>query len=173
MELYLWWDTADVGKQILKEFSVKGRPYSLTQKSDVCLSLILGSLVGDYNKSEEKSEKKKAILSLLSLNGCQESAVLVYSASLCLHLVLFSCTFLCEALWAVMLLILHHRSAMHSLPHDLRHCSTLSSFKAKLKTSLFSVFPVPSFCYSQCECVCMCVHICVCSAYLNFNFIIL
>ena len=100
MELYLWWDTADVGKQILKEFSVKGRPYSLTQKSDVCLSLILGSLVGDYNKSEEKSEKKKAILSLLSLNGCQESAFLVYSASLCLHLVLFSCTFLCEALWA-------------------------------------------------------------------------
>ena len=25
----------------------------------------------------------------------------------------------------------------NSLPHDLRHCSTLSSFKAKLKTFLF------------------------------------
>ena len=41
-------------KKILKVFSVKGRPYSLTHKSDVCLSLIWRSSVGDYNKSEDK-----------------------------------------------------------------------------------------------------------------------
>ena len=53
----------------------------------------------------------------------------------------------------------------NSLPQDLRfrNCSTLSSFKARLKTILFSVFPpqlilIPSFCYSQCVCVCVCVH---------------
>ena len=32
----------------------------------------------------------------------------------------------------------------NSLPQDLRHCSTLSSFKAKLKTSLFSQYFRPS-----------------------------
>ena len=54
----------------------------------------------------------------------------------------------------------------NSLPQDLRfrNCSTLSSFKARLKTILFSVFPpqlilIPSFCYSQCVCVCVCVSI--------------
>ena len=49
----------------------------------------------------------------------------------------------------------------NSLPQDLRvgHCSTLSSFKAKLKTFLFShchsisiLTSVPSFCYSQYVC---------------------
>ena len=70
------------------------------------------------------------------------------------------------------------------LSQDLRHCSTLSSFKAKLKTFLFSQYfcpnslPVsvyilsPCFCYCQCVCercmhacvyACMrvCVHVCV------------
>ena len=47
----------------------------------------------------------------------------------------------------------------NSLPQDLRHCSTLSSFKAKLKTTLLTVFPhqlmsIPNFCYSHCVCVC-------------------
>ena len=32
----------------------------------------------------------------------------------------------------------------HSLPQDLRHCSTLSSFKAKLKTFLFSQYFRPN-----------------------------
>ena len=32
----------------------------------------------------------------------------------------------------------------NSLPHDLRHCSTLSSFKAKLKTFLFSQYFHPN-----------------------------
>ena len=43
-------------------------------------------------------------------------------------------------------------------------CSTLSSFKAKLKTFLFSQYfhPVPSFCYSHCVCVCVCVCVCAC-----------
>ena len=47
----------------------------------------------------------------------------------------------------------------NSLPQDLRHCSTLSSFKAKLKT-LLTVFPhqlisIASFCYSHCVYVCV------------------
>ena len=51
----------------------------------------------------------------------------------------------------------------NSLPQDLRHCSTLSSFKAKLKTfsshSISILISVPSFCYSQCVCVCVCVSV--------------
>ena len=43
---------------------------------------------------------------------------------------------------------------LNSLPQDLRHCSTLSSFKTKLKTFLFSQYFHPtnintSFCFSQ------------------------
>ena len=56
----------------------------------------------------------------------------------------------------------------NSLPQDLRHCSTQSSFKAKLKTFLFSQYfcpnsiciSLPSFCYSVCVCVCVCVCAC-------------
>ena len=61
-----------------------------------------------------------------------------------------------------------------SPPQDLRHCSTLSSFKAKLKNlPLLTVFSsqlisVPSFCYSQCVCVCGGGggSVCVCSAFV-------
>ena len=64
------------------------------------------------------------------------------------------------------------------LSQDLRHCSTLSSFKAKLKTFLFSQYfcpnslsvsvyiLLPSFCYSQCvceHCTHACVRACVCA----------
>ena len=64
------------------------------------------------------------------------------------------------------------------LPQDLRHCSTLSSFKAKLKTFLFSQYFHPnihqypvsaSHCVCVCLCVCVCVRacmrVCVCSAF--------
>ena len=66
----------------------------------------------------------------------------------------------------------------NSLPQDLRHCSTLSSFKAKLKTFLFSQYFHPnihqypvsaSHCVCVCLCVCVCVRacmrVCVCSAF--------
>ena len=62
-----------------------------------------------------------------------------------------------------------------SLPQDLRHCSTLSSFKAKLKTFLFSQYFHPNIStqfllVSVCVCVCararvcvyVCVYVCVC-----------
>ena len=58
-----------------------------------------------------------------------------------------------------------------TLSQDLRHCSTLSSFKAKLKTFLFSQYFLPNkycvcacVCVSACVCVCVsvCVHVCVC-----------
>ena len=55
----------------------------------------------------------------------------------------------------------------HIWPNSLPHCSTLSSFKAKLKTFL-TVFPlqlisIPNFCYSHCACVCVraCVRACM------------
>ena len=61
----------------------------------------------------------------------------------------------------------------NSLPQDLRHCSTLSSFKAKLKIFLFSQYFHPNIStqfllQSVCVCVCVCVHayarahVCVC-----------
>ena len=54
----------------------------------------------------------------------------------------------------------------NSLPQDLRHCSTLLSFKTKLSLPLLTVFSsqlisVPSFCYSHCVCVCVCVCVCM------------
>ena len=51
----------------------------------------------------------------------------------------------------------------NSLPQDLGRCSTLSSYKAKLKAFFFSQYfssqliSVASFCYSHCVCVCVCV----------------
>ena len=61
----------------------------------------------------------------------------------------------------------------NSLPQDLRHCSTLSSFKAKLKTFLFSQYFHPNL-YQYpvsatvivCVCVCVraCVRACVCAS---------
>ena len=58
----------------------------------------------------------------------------------------------------------------NSLTQDLRHCSTMSSFKAKLKTFLFSQyfqntvrrgrFLLQSLCV--CVCVCVCVSTCMC-----------
>ena len=54
----------------------------------------------------------------------------------------------------------------NSLPQDLRHCSILSFFKAKLKNLpllfLPQLIPIPSFCYSHCVCVCAQVHACAC-----------
>ena len=52
----------------------------------------------------------------------------------------------------------------NSLPQDLRHCSTLSSFKAKLKTFLFSQSFHPNYQYpvSATVLVCVCVCVCVC-----------
>ena len=72
----------------------------------------------------------------------------------------------------------------NSLPQDLRHCSTLSSCKAKLKTFLFSQYFHPnistqfllqSVCVCVCVCVCVraCVRACVCSAFVLYIFIIL
>ena len=59
----------------------------------------------------------------------------------------------------------------NSLPQDLRHCATLSSFKAKLKTFLFSQYFHPNISTQfllqsvyACMCVCVCVR--VCSAFL-------
>ena len=56
----------------------------------------------------------------------------------------------------------------NSLPQDLRlHCSTLSSFTAKLKTFLFSQYFHPdSYQYpvSHCVCVCVCARACACVA---------
>ena len=58
----------------------------------------------------------------------------------------------------------------NSLPQDLRHCSTLLSFKAKLKTFLFSQYFHPnistqfllqSVCVCARACVCVCVCVCV------------
>ena len=57
----------------------------------------------------------------------------------------------------------------NSLPQDLRHCATQSSFKAKLKTFLFSLtnistqFLLQSVYACVCVCVCVCVRACVCS----------
>ena len=55
----------------------------------------------------------------------------------------------------------------NSLPQVLRHCSTLSSFQAKLKTFLFSQYFRPNkYQYpvsaTVSVCVCMCVRVCVC-----------
>ena len=63
----------------------------------------------------------------------------------------------------------------NSLPQDLRHCSTLSSFKAKLKTFLFSQYFHPNYQYpvSATVTVCMCVRVCVCSAFVCLFLIIL
>ena len=50
----------------------------------------------------------------------------------------------------------------NSLPQDLRHCSTLSSFKAKLKTFLFSHYFCPNqyqYPVSATVSVCVCFHI--------------
>ena len=59
----------------------------------------------------------------------------------------------------------------NSLPQDRRHCSTLSSCKAKLKTSsshrisiltnISTQFLLQSLCV--CVCLCVCVHACVCA----------
>ena len=63
----------------------------------------------------------------------------------------------------------------NSLPQDLRHCSTLSSLKAKLKTFLFSQYFHPKYPVSATVSVCMCagahVRVCVCMRF--FVFIIL
>ena len=53
------------------------------------------------------------------------------------------------------------------LPQDLRHCSTLSSFKAKLKTTSSHSISTPANINTQfllqsvCVCVCVCVRACV------------
>ena len=76
----------------------------------------------------------------------------------------------------------------NSLPQDLRHCSTLSSFKAKLKTFLFSQYFHPNISIQfllQSLCVCVCVRVwararvcvpnvcvCVCSAFFCFCIIL-
>ena len=54
----------------------------------------------------------------------------------------------------------------NSLPQDLRHCSTLSSFKTKLKTFLFSQYFHPNYYQYPVSatvsvCVCACVRACV------------
>ena len=57
----------------------------------------------------------------------------------------------------------------NSLPQDLRHCSTLSSFKAKLKTFLFSQYFHPNlyqYPVSATVSVCACVRACV-RAWMN------
>ena len=58
----------------------------------------------------------------------------------------------------------------NSLPQDLRHCSTLSSFKAKLKNFLFSQYFHPNISTQfllqsvcVCVCVCVCAYVCVCA----------
>ena len=65
----------------------------------------------------------------------------------------------------------------NSLPQDLRHCSTLSSFKAKLKTFLFSQYFHPNYyqypvsaTVSVCVCVCVCARAlaCVCVFVVRF-----
>ena len=59
-----------------------------------------------------------------------------------------------------------HIKFWNSLPQDLRHCSTLSSFKAKLKTFLFSqyFFLIPtniSIQFLLLSFMCVCVRTCV------------
>ena len=54
----------------------------------------------------------------------------------------------------------------NSLPQDLRHCSTLPSFKAKLKTFLFSGYFCPNWenCFAPLSAtviVCACTHTCM------------
>ena len=49
----------------------------------------------------------------------------------------------------------------NSLPQDLRHCSTMSSFKVKLKTFLFSQYFHPNI-STQFLLVIVCVCVCVC-----------
>ena len=51
----------------------------------------------------------------------------------------------------------------NSLPQDRRHCSTLPSFKAKLKTFLFSQYFYPNISIQfLLQCVRVCVRVCVC-----------
>ena len=50
----------------------------------------------------------------------------------------------------------------NSLPQDLRNCSTLSSFKVKLKTFLFSQSFHPNYQYPVSATVLVCVCVCVC-----------
>ena len=62
---------------------------------------------------------------------------------------------------------------LYLLPQDLRHCSALSSFKAKLKTSsshsisiltnINTQFLLQSVCVCVCACACACVRACVCA----------
>ena len=50
----------------------------------------------------------------------------------------------------------------NSLPQDLRHCSTLSYFKAKLKTFFSQYFRPNQYQFLlQLVCVCVCVRACV------------
>ena len=61
----------------------------------------------------------------------------------------------------------HHRTyrsiscIWNSLPQDLRHRSTLSSFKAKLKTFLFSQYFHPN-CEISTQFLLQSLHVCVC-----------
>ena len=58
----------------------------------------------------------------------------------------------------------------NNLPQDIRHSATLSSFKSKLKTFLYSEYfsyatlsITPISLYSVLLCVCVCVCVCVCA----------
>ena len=94
----------------------------------------------------------------------------------------FSCTDARVMAFTCSLAVTRSSSLPHiwnSLPQDLRHCSTLSSFKTKLKTFLFSQYFHPNYyqypvsatvsvcvraCVRACVrvCVCACVCVCVC-----------
>ena len=59
----------------------------------------------------------------------------------------------------------------NSFPQNCRHCSTLSSFKAKLKTFLFSQYflpqliSIPSFYCSHCVCACVRAYVRACGCF--------
>ena len=58
----------------------------------------------------------------------------------------------------------------NSLPQDLRHCSTQSSFKAKLKTFLSSI-STPTNINTEFLLQSLCVYVCVCVFVVRFLFV--
>ena len=99
----------------------------------------------------ERIKYKVAYMSFNAVNGSGPA----YLSEL-LHVYTLSCV--CSSSDTCVLKIHHYKCKSHgfrafscfgpliwnSLPHDLRHCSTLSPFKAKLKTFLFSQYFHPN-----------------------------
>ena len=105
-----------------------------------------------------------------AINGFRWFCVYIYIAT-CLHSVSYTTLFLrhphaknptiqTQDSWVSHFLLLWTPHLEFS--HDLRHSSTLSSFKAKLKTFLYLQYSAPNNINTQFTLQCVCVCVCVC-----------